>query len=85
MDLIVARTGDGGEWTLTDLLGRTMGLITQSEARTFTIEPAGPAVEPMTGLRPGPYPSLDEALAAIERHTRGVCRRKTGITNEWGL
>jgi hypothetical protein len=82
MDLIVARTDDGGPWMLTDLLGRTMGVITESEARAFTIEPAGLAVEPMTGLLPGPYASLDEALAAIERHTRGVCRRKSGVANK---
>ena len=81
MDLIVSRT-DVGEWVLTDLLGRPMGLISETAGRDFTIQPAGPAVEPMTGLRPGPYDSLDEALAAIERHTRGVCRRKAGAANE---
>jgi hypothetical protein len=76
MDLIVARADDGGDWMLADLLGRTMGVITETEAGAFTIQPAGPAVETMTGLRTGPYASLDEALAAIERHTRGLCRRK---------
>ncbi len=81
MDLIVARTSDG-DWALTDLLGRTMGLIAESETQVFTIRPAGPAIEPMTGLRPGPYSSLDEALAAIERHTRGVCRRQPGVAKE---
>lgn len=81
MDLIVART-DGGEWTLTDLLGRTMGVIAESEPRAFVIRPEGHAVEAMAGLRPGPYTSVDDALAAIERHTRGVCRRKAGPANE---
>jgi hypothetical protein len=81
MDLIVARS-DGGEWTLTDLLGRTMGVIEESNPRAYTIRPDGQAVEAMAGLRPGPYPSVDDALAAIERHTRGVCRRQAGIANE---
>lgn len=81
MDLIVARA-EGGEWSLTDLLGRTMGAIAESEPGTFTIRPEGFAVEAMAGLRTGPYASVDDALAAIERHTRGVCRRKAGPANE---
>ena len=40
----------------------------------FTIHPEGNATETMHGLRPGPYASLDAALAEIETHTRGVCR-----------
>jgi hypothetical protein len=74
MDLIVAQADDGDAWLLTDLLGRPMGQVKFGE-QTFTIEPAGQALVPMKGLRAGPYASLDEALAAIERHTRGVCRR----------
>ena len=81
MDLIVSRS-EGGEWTLTDLLGRTMGTVTESEPRAFNIRPEGHAVEAMAGLRTGPYTSVDDALAAIERHTRGVCRRKPGTANE---
>lgn len=81
MDLIVARS-EGGEWTLTDLLGRTMGVIAENEPGAFTVRPEGFAVEAMAGLRPGPYASVDDALAAIERHTRGVCRRKAGAANE---
>ena len=81
MDLIVSRT-DTGVWALTDLLDRTMGLVVLGEAGSYVIEPAGPAIEAMKGLRPGPYPSLDEALAAIERLTRGVCRRKSGMASE---
>jgi hypothetical protein len=29
----------------------------------------------MAGIDHGPHASLDAALAEIERHTRGVCRR----------
>lgn len=81
MDLIVARA-EGADWSLTDLLGRAMGEIVEREPGAFTIRPEGQAVGAMAGLRPGPYPSLDDALAAIERHTRGVCRRKAGAANE---
>jgi predicted acyl esterase len=28
----------------------------------------------MAGIEQGPFASLDAALAAIEKHTRGVCR-----------
>ncbi|MCP8937385.1 hypothetical protein NK718_02565 [Alsobacter sp. SYSU M60028] len=81
MDLIVAR-GEERQWRLTDLLGRTMGVIVENKPGAFTIRPEGFAIEAMAGLTPGPYVSVDDALAAIERRTRGVCRRKAGSGNE---
>lgn len=63
------------EWRLTDLLGRSMGMIRTTDSGDVVIEPDGNARVTMTGMRCGPFPSLDEALAAIETHTRGVCRR----------
>lgn len=77
MDVTVTRA-EPGVWHLTDLLGRSMGNVRQDGAAQFTIHPEGHAVEPMTGLQPGPHASLDTALAEIERHTRGVCRRHPG-------
>jgi hypothetical protein len=82
MDLIVAQAGDGKGWTLTDLLGRSMGQVTEGDNQKYTVEPAGHALEPMKGLKLGPYASLDDALDAIERHTRGVCRRTAAETND---
>jgi hypothetical protein len=32
----------------------------------------------MAGIDQRPHASLDAALAEIERHTRGVCRRSPG-------
>jgi hypothetical protein len=32
----------------------------------------------MSGMKHGPHVSLDAALAEIEKHTRGVCRRNPG-------
>jgi hypothetical protein len=42
------------------------------------IYPEGHASETMAGIQQGPHASLDAALAEIERHTRGVCRRNPG-------
>jgi len=38
----------------------------------------GHALETMAGIEQGPHASLDAALAEIEGHTRGVCRRNPG-------
>jgi hypothetical protein len=78
MDLIVARMAEADGWSLTDLLGRSMGSVIGEAGRALMIQPAGHAIETMRGIRLGPYASLDEALAEIERHTRGVCRRDAG-------
>ena len=78
MDITVTPTDDGRAWTLTDLLGRPMGRITEAAAQQFTIQPDGHARETMAGIEQGPFVSLDAALAAIEKHTRGVCRHHPG-------
>jgi hypothetical protein len=78
LDITVTPTDDGTAWTLTDLLGRPMGRITEASAQQFTIHPDGHALETMVGIGPGPFASLDAALAAIEKHTRGVCRHHPG-------
>jgi hypothetical protein len=74
LDITVTPTDDGKAWTLTDLLGRPMGRITEASAQQFTIHPDGHAREIMAGIEQGPFASLDAALAEIEKHTRGVCR-----------
>jgi hypothetical protein len=78
LDVIVTPKHDGRTWSLTDLLGRPMGQIKEASAKQFTIHPEGHALETMAGLEHGPFASLDAALAAIEKHTRGVCRRNPG-------
>ncbi len=75
MDVVVTRTDDASAWTLTDLLGRSMGRVTEDQSQQFRIEPEGHAIETMSGLQFGPHPTLDAALSKIERHTRGVCSR----------
>ena len=74
--MVIAEQG-GAVWRLTDLLGRSMGNIREDIAHCFTIYPEGHAFKTMAGIQCGPYASLDAALAEIETHTRGVCRRST--------
>lgn len=79
MDVTVELVGqEPSTWSLVDLLGRAMGEVIEIRPTQFTIFPAGLAIGTMQGLRCGPFSSLDLALGEIERHTRGVCRRKPG-------
>jgi hypothetical protein len=78
VDVIVVATEGGTVWHLTDLLGRSMGNIRASPSHQFTIYPEGHAFETMADIQRGPHASLDAALAEIERHTRGLCRRSKG-------
>ena len=75
MDVVVIKMPDEKSWRLTDLLGRDMGRITETKPGIFTILPAGKAMETLGVIMSKPYASLDIALAAIEEHTGGVCRR----------
>jgi hypothetical protein len=78
LDIIVTPKGNSKAWSLTDVLDRPMGQIAGTSAMQFTIYPDGHALETMIGIQHGPFASLDDALAAIEKHTRGVCRRNPG-------
>ena len=78
VDVIVTTAEGETVWRLTDLLGRSMGSIVKNASHQFTICPEGHALETMAGIERGPHASLDAALAEIERHTRGICRRDSG-------
>ena len=80
LDVMVTSVEERNEWRLTDLLGRSVGLIRTTEVGDFLVEPEGKAQAAITGMRCGPFGSLDDALAAIETHTRGACRRESGST-----
>ena len=83
MDVTVTpAAGDRKAWDLADLLGRSMGRIQEDGHGRFTIQPDGRARKTMTTMALGPHPSLDAALAVIETHTRGVCRRAPEPTEE---
>ncbi len=75
MDITITKRRDAaGYWGLTDLLGRSMGSIVEKPVGRFTIAPAGNAIRTMGEIGKEPCTSLDDALAKIETHTRGVCR-----------
>ena len=73
--MIVTKSPDGKNWAMVDLLGRDMGRVSEIHPGFFMIQPAGNAVETLNALTSSSFASLDEALAAIEEHTRGQCRR----------
>lgn len=75
MDIDVTPKPDEAAWLLTDLLGRAMGRVVEEAADAFRIHPAGQALQTMASMKHGPFKTLDEALAEIERFTRGTCRR----------
>lgn len=75
MDVIVTEIPNENSWGLIDLLGRNMGRITLTKPGKFMILPAGNAMQTLAVIASKPYATLDVALAAIEEHTRGVCRR----------
>jgi hypothetical protein len=60
------------------LLCCVMGSIIEAPAQQFTIHPDGHAREIMGGIEHSPFVSLEAALAAIEKHTRSVCRHHPG-------
>jgi hypothetical protein len=52
-----------------------MGRVAEEPTGEFRIEPAGQALQTMGSMKRGPFKTLDDALAEIERSTRGTCRR----------
>ena len=77
MDVTVTASTNEGEWALTDLLGREMGCVAETELGVFRIKPQGQAVTTMGALTSKTYASLDIALAAIEEYSRrmSACMR----------
>jgi hypothetical protein len=78
MDMKVKPLGNG-RWILIDLLGREIGDVLEVDER-FKINPNGHGVEALRGAALGPFQCLDDALAEIERHTRGLCRLELAET-----
>ncbi len=70
-----ART-ERGTWILSDLLRRPVGQIAQILEAEFVIYPIEGSR--LSGIKSGPYASLDAALSAIETHTRGPCQLSGG-------
>jgi hypothetical protein len=80
MDVVVTPVGApksaGGTWRLEDRLGRFLGTIQQAHgSNEFVVvpEPRAPLGGPYA-----PYPTLDAAMWAIERHLGGACELVSG-------
>ncbi len=67
MDTVVTSAG-AGSWSLEDRLARTLGTTTQSNEGQFLIRPVHGK---LSGINPGPFASLDLAMAEIENQTKG--------------
>jgi hypothetical protein len=53
---------------------RRVGTIEQREGG-FHVSPGGPAADLISGIRPGPYRDLYEAMDAIAFATGGACEK----------
>jgi hypothetical protein len=52
---------------------RSIGEVTQGPGKTFRVSSDTEAYA-LDGIHPGPYPSLEDAFAAIAAHLGGSCR-----------
>jgi hypothetical protein len=72
VDIVVTPSCEETAYRLTDRLGRSAGEIEKHPRSGFTIRPkSGGALDEMTALT---VPTLDEAMSAIEKHTKGACQ-----------
>ena len=70
MDVLVKRSVDADAWVLSDRLGRDLGLITRVR-QGFVVRPVPDTALSAVALRP--FASLDDAMAEIAAHAKGVC------------
>ncbi len=68
MDTVVTSAG-AGSWSLEDRLARTLGTITLSNEGQFLIRPVHGK---LSGIKTGPFTSLDLAMVEIESDKRRV-------------
>jgi hypothetical protein len=70
VDVLVKRSVDADAWILSDRLGRDLGLITRVR-QGFVVRPVPDTALSAVALRP--FASLDDAMAEIATHAKGVC------------
>ena len=70
MDVLVNQAQGAKVWQLRDRLGRDLGLIS-SLPRGYVIRPVPGTTLSAVALRP--FPTLDDAMAEIATHAKGVC------------
>jgi hypothetical protein len=74
--VIFAEEGDTSTWRIEAETSdrRRVGTIEPREDG-FYVSPGGPAADLITGMRPGPYRDLYEAMDAIAFKTGGACEK----------
>lgn len=70
VDVLVKRSVDADAWILSDRLGRDLGLITRVR-QGFVVRSVPDTALSAVALRP--FASLDDAMAEIATHAKGVC------------
>jgi hypothetical protein len=56
------------------LLCCVVGSLAEAFVKRFTIHSASHALEPLSCIGPGPFASIEAALAAVEKHNRSGFR-----------
>jgi hypothetical protein len=74
MDVVLVETARPDEWRLTDLLGRSLGCVSEVTPRRWRVYPSGAGVEILRGISQLEFASIDAAAAEIEKRIRGACR-----------
>jgi len=76
MDVTVRPKGkrEAETWHLSDLLGRELGWIEQSQSGLFYIRPTERGLELLRATTRAVHRSLEEAMSAIEKNAHAVCR-----------
>jgi hypothetical protein len=74
--VIIAEEGSASIWRIETAPPdrRRVGTIEQREGG-FHVSPSGPAADIITGIRPGAYRDLHEAMDAIAFATGGACEK----------
>lgn len=76
MDIVITLSSDPKVYHLRDRLGRTAGEIQRFTHLGYYIMPeVGGALD---GLPRGMFRTLEDAIAAIARHTKGACQLTGG-------
>ncbi|QRM34144.1 hypothetical protein [Microvirga sp. VF16] len=74
MDVVVtlAELKPTGTWTLSDRLGRPLGIISEVSPALFAIDANGSSG--LSGMGTANFLSLNDAMTAIARHMKGECQ-----------
>jgi hypothetical protein len=75
MDVILKETARPDELRLTDLLGRSLGCVSEVMPRRWRVYPSGAGTEILSNICQVEFASIEAASAEIEKRIRGACQR----------